>query len=144
MRYSLRTLLLLIAGASICLALTNLDYRIGALAFVVSVIILAAVGRRQRHTPYIIYGGVLGCVLFVVLCLINAHITGELPNEHRDTASNTSMRFARRFAIPLGGGAGAFLGLVMYQMLQRKTGLEQRPQSGETEIEPELESSATE
>jgi cytochrome c oxidase assembly factor CtaG len=117
-QFSLRTLLGALFAASACFALSSFNYLIGALLFVGGLAGFAAICAHPRTTRFAVFGAVAGAVVLAMGFFVVALARGEWPFVETYSAAHTSMRLARKLAIPIGGGVGLLMGLLMAQVGQ--------------------------
>lgn len=99
----------LIAALSLSLALTRVNFLIGGCAMLAYVLIVSLVDRDALRKRSLIYGAVSGVMLFMIVAFIVASLRGEWPVTSYFTP-DTTFRFARQYAFPIGGFGGAVVG----------------------------------
>jgi hypothetical protein len=110
-QFSLKVFLGLVAAFCVSLGLARIHFLVGAIAMVGYVVVVAMVGRNARRKRVLVYGSVLGAVGVVLLSLIVAAARGEFPVRNYNTPQ-TTLDFARRYAIPIGAFGGGVAGWI--------------------------------
>ena len=110
-QYSLKTLFGLMAAFCVSLALTRVSHVVGGAAMIGYVVIVAIFGKDAFQKRALIYGSVVGVILFVLVALSIASVVGEWPIRSYSTPQIT-MSFARQYEIPIGGFIGAVAGWI--------------------------------
>ena len=104
---SLRLLLGLFAGMSVCLAATQIHHVLGGLALVACSVALAIIPLHRYEKRTLIYGGVVGFSLVVILALLIDSLF--FPGSRPLVGLGPGADFARSYGVPLGAIGGATL-----------------------------------
>jgi hypothetical protein len=118
-QYSLKTMFGLVAACGFSLALTRVHFLIGAAVMIACVVVVAILGKDASRQRALIYGAVSGAALFLGIALAVARARGELPVPSY-TTPDTTISFARQYAIPIGGFLGAVAGSLYADRRRRR------------------------
>jgi len=125
-RFSLRTMLGLVAAFGLSLALTRVHFLIGVAVMVLGVLVVAVVGGDARRKRAIIYGALSGVVLFLTVSAAIAWANGERPFRRRGQ-SRAVVYNVRPYVFPFGAFMGGLAGC-LYADWRRPRPEESRPQ----------------
>jgi hypothetical protein len=117
-QFSLKTMFGLMTGLGASLALARISHFISALVMIGYVLVVASVPIRPILKRSLIYGAVGGAILFLLVALVVAYVRSEIPFAGYRGAPETSLSYARQYAIPVGGFIGALLGCVFSDLVK--------------------------
>jgi hypothetical protein len=112
-QFSLRELFGLVAAFCASLGLARIHFLIGAIAMVGYVVLVTIFGGSETRKRALIYGSVMGAAASVVLSIVVAAARGEFPVRSYNTPQTTA-KFTRRYAIPIGAFVGGIAGWIYY------------------------------
>jgi hypothetical protein len=96
------------------------------------VCLVAVIDRNNVRKRALIYGSVLGVASFIFASAMVATALGELPMRGRP---DTVFSFARKYAFPIGGFAGALGGLLYANAKRSRLGEVKSLATSETSLE---------
>ena len=107
-QFSLRNLFVVLAAASLCLAVANTNFFVEIALLLTYVACLKLMPIRPDMKRRLVYGAIGGTCLVVAVAFSIAYGMGEPPQYWH--GPGTPMGFARQFAVPIGGFFGAIIG----------------------------------